>query len=113
MELHMYYDLKESGKRIRGLRKQFKITQEALAEKLYLSVDSISNYENGKATCMPEHVAKLCEIFNVTADYIYYGRDKGISNRNDKEATILELLNECDTEDIERVEQMIRLFLRK
>lgn len=109
----MYYDLKESGKRIRGLRKQFKITQEALAEKLYLSVDSISNYENGKATCMPEHVAKLCEIFNVTADYIYYGVNKREFDVQDKVANVLELLKECNEEDIIRVEQLIKIYLRK
>ena len=30
----MYYDLVESGKRIRELRKQFGLTQEELAERL-------------------------------------------------------------------------------
>lgn len=67
------YDAVEAGKRIREVRKKNKYTQEQLAEKLFLTAESVSNFENGKTMCMPENVAKICEIFGVTADYIYYG----------------------------------------
>lgn len=38
------------------------MTQEQLAEIMYLSVDSISKIENRKVNCMPEHVVKLCNV---------------------------------------------------
>lgn len=67
------YDAVETGKRIRAIRKQNKFTQEQLAEELYLTAESVSNFENGKTMCMPENIAKICELFGVTSDYIYYG----------------------------------------
>ena len=42
------YDAKQFGKRLQKLRKSRKITQAELAEKLFLSEDTISNIENGK-----------------------------------------------------------------
>ena len=43
----MYYDLVESGKRIRELRKQFGLTQEELAERLGVALNTISRIEIG------------------------------------------------------------------
>lgn len=51
------YDAVETGKRIRAIRKQNKFTQEQLAEELYLTAESVSNFENGKTMCMPENIA--------------------------------------------------------
>ena len=65
-----YYDANKVGAQIRKIRKENHMTQEELAAELVLSVDSISNYENGKTTCMPEHMMHICEIFNVSIDYI-------------------------------------------
>ena len=44
----MYYDLVESGKRIRELRKQFGLTQEELAERLGVALNTISRIEIGQ-----------------------------------------------------------------
>ena len=71
----------EAGKRIRTIRKKNKVTQEQLAEKLFLTAESVSNFENGKTMCMPENVARICELFGVTADYIYYGIEIGSNKR--------------------------------
>lgn len=76
------YDAVEAGKRIREVRKKNKYTQEQLAEKLFLTAESVSNFENGKTMCMPENVAKICEIFGVTADYIYYGIESASKIKN-------------------------------
>ena len=95
------YDAKAVGMRIKELRKGI-MTQEKLAEELFLSVDSVANFENGRSTCMPEHVARICEIFNVTSDYIYYGKE-----------AVLDLLEDCNVDDLRRIEQMIKIYLRK
>ena len=43
----MYYDLVESGKRIRKLRKQNGLTQEQLADLLGVALNTISRIEVG------------------------------------------------------------------
>ena len=85
--------------------------EEQLAEKLFLTSESVSNFENGKTMCMPENVAKICEMFGVTADYIYYGVESrgtdvaGVDN-------IVNLLKGCNADELDRIEKMIALFLR-
>ena len=62
------FDAKEIGKQIARLRIRNKYTQERLAEKLKVSPQAVSKWENGKA--VPE-VALLCELsklFNCSVD---------------------------------------------
>ncbi len=106
------YDAKAVGKRIKDIRKG-RITQEALAEKLFLSVDSVANFENGRSVCMPEHVARICELFNVSSDFIYYGVSDKTESISDKYRPIFDLLEECEDEDLQRIEQIVRMYLRK
>lgn len=106
------YNAEKFGKRLRMIRKTNKMTQEKLAELLFLSVDSISNYENGKATCMPEHLTKICQIFNVSADYFYFEKDKKLYEKS-KIGNIISKLEQCNDFDIERISQMISILLAK
>lgn len=106
------YDVKEFGARIRSIRKVNKMTQEDLANKLMLTAESVSNIESGKTNCMPEHIVHICEIFNITTDYLYFG----IENQEQVKADTDELsalLSDCSAEELERVTQMVKLFLRK
>ena len=73
MNVMISYDASVVGERIRDIRKKNGYTQSRLGEQLMLSVDSVSNIENGKTTCMPEHIMRLCQLFNVSADYFYFG----------------------------------------
>ena len=50
----IHYNAVEFGRRIRTIRKQKKMTQQELAELLFLSEESVSNFETGKTMCMPE-----------------------------------------------------------
>lgn len=106
------YDAKKVGQRIRKIRKVNCLTQEKLAEKLLLSVDSISNFENGKQTCMPEHIVHMCELFSVSMDYFYFDNDVQKNINGNKFIVLEKLLFDTSDEDIERVEQMVRLFLK-
>ena len=62
------------GNRIAQRRKELHFTQEQLAEKVGLSLQSISCIELGKKAIRPENLAKLCAALDVTADYILYGK---------------------------------------
>ena len=62
------------GQRISRRRKELCLTQEQLAEKVGLSLQSISCIELGKKAIRPENLANLCVHLDVTADYILYGK---------------------------------------
>lgn len=66
--------LREIGQRINNRRKELKLTQEQLAEKMEVSVQMISNLELGKKAIRPENLVKLCGVLSVSADYILMGR---------------------------------------
>lgn len=65
--------LGEIGARINVKRKELGITQEALAEKMDVSVQMISNLEKGKKAIRPENLVKVCEALGISADYILRG----------------------------------------
>ncbi len=65
--------LKEMGARISGRRKELNLTQEALAEKMDVSIQMISNLELGKKAIRPENLIKVCDALGVSADYILRG----------------------------------------
>ena len=66
--------LKEIGSRINLKRKEMKLTQEELAERIDVSVQMISNLELGKKAVRPENIIKLCDALNISADYILRGK---------------------------------------
>ena len=55
-------------------RKAMQLTQEKLAEKMGVSLQSISSIELGKKGIRPENLANLCLHLETTADYILYGK---------------------------------------
>lgn len=65
--------LKEIGKRINARRRELGLTQEALAERMEVSVQMISNLELGKKAIRPENLIKLCDVLNVSSDYVLRG----------------------------------------
>lgn len=65
--------LKQMGERIYHRRKLLKLTQEEMAEKMGVSTQMISNLELGKKAIRPENLIKLCEVLNISADYILTG----------------------------------------
>jgi len=52
------------------LRKQKGYSQESLAEKLDVSRQAISRWENGETTPDMSVLIKLCEVYSISADYL-------------------------------------------
>ena len=63
----------ELGNRIKELRKAQSINQDDLAEKLFVSRQTISNWENDKSYPDIQSVLLLSEIFNVSVDQLLKG----------------------------------------
>lgn len=112
MEYTYSYDGKEFGNRLRAIRKKNDYTQEQLADLLLLSVDSISNMENGKTTCMPEHMMKICQIFNVSADYFYFHMDKELIYKETRDLdSLISLLKTCGDSEYSKICRIIKIML--
>ena len=65
--------LKDMGKRISDRRKQLRLTQDELAEKMDVTPQMISTAELGKKAIRPENLLKLSEALEVSTDYILTG----------------------------------------
>ena len=73
-----------TGQKIAKLRIRANLTQEQLAEKLYITRELVSKWETGKRNPNYKMILKIAEIFNVEAEDIF--------NLND---ILLEELSEC------------------
>jgi len=97
--------LTDMGGRIAQRRKELHLTQEQLAEKIGLSLQSVSCIELGKKAVRPENLAKLCHHLDVTADYILCGK------RNEQQMNdITAKLSKLDPEAYKAVQMMIDLL---
>lgn len=56
------------AEQLKQLRTEKQLSQEALAEQLHISRQSISKWENGDATPDLEHLVKMSEILEVSLD---------------------------------------------
>lgn len=65
--------LKAMGQRIMLRRKSLQMTQEEFSERLGVSPQMISNLELGKKAIRPENLAKVCEVLDLSADFILTG----------------------------------------
>lgn len=98
--------LKEMGKRVSIRRKNLNLTQEALAEKMNVSIQMVSNLELGKKAIRPENLAKLCGILNISADYLLTG-----TKANDLADTLTEKIRRLSDDKIELVNSIVDLCL--
>ena len=61
------------SKNIKQIRIKNKMTQEELAEALFVTRQTISNYETGKSNPDIETILKIAEVFKVDANTVIYG----------------------------------------
>ena len=90
---------KETGKRIRLLRKQKGLSQEELADRLHVSSNTVVTIECGLRRPSVDFVVDLVNFFDTTVDYIILG--EGIKKESDYDF----LIREID----DQVEQLLEL----
>lgn len=71
----MYYNQKESGKRIAKLRKERGLTQDQLAEKLNISTSNLGKLERGLQGLSIDLLVEIRCFFGVSTDYILLGEE--------------------------------------
>ena len=98
------------GKRIKELRERKKLTQEKLAEKVGLDLQTISRIETGYYFTSFENLEKLANALEVTmADLFNFGHLKT------KEELIKEINTELSTsseKDVQRIHKLIFGYLK-
>ena len=103
--------MNQLARQIKKLRTDNHLSQDDLAEKLYVSRQSISKYENGEATPDMDKLVQLAEIFGVSLDYLILGREpeKEVLVEQRGKMNAWEFLNEESKRPVENKE--IFLFI--
>lgn len=70
--------LVEMGNRIAKLRKLKKLSQEVLAEKADVSIQTISSAERGTKALRPINLLNICKALDTSADYLLTGKTSEI-----------------------------------
>ena len=83
------------GKNIVYYRKKQKITQEELAERLFVSRQTISRWENDSILPDVETVIKLCELFGCSMDTLV----RGDAEAEEKEEIKIEINADLENSD--------------
>lgn len=97
------------GNRMKLRRKELRIKQSELAEKLDISNNHISSIENGREKPSLDMFLKICEELNVTPDYLLLGN----VHANNIPKNITESLLLCSDDDIELASQFIELLVHR
>jgi len=74
--------MRDIGKNIKDLRVARNMKQDQLAEKLFVTRQTVSNYENGKSRPDIDTIIKLSEVLDCDVDNILYGTAK--TNNSEK-----------------------------
>ncbi len=104
-------DLREMGKRIRAKREFLQITREQLAEKLGVSSQFISDVEYGHKGLSIKRLYMLCQVLDVSADYILVGKITQIDDEASRfREEIQAILTRCNKEQLKGMTEIARIY---
>ena len=101
----------EVGKRIRKIREHQHFTREKLSERADISIQFLSDIENGHKSMTVLTIINLAKALNVSIDYMLLG--KSISEENTgQDEMILNMLSNLPKEKKQLIEELIQLFIK-
>ena len=92
----------EFVERLKTLRKQVKLTQAQIAEKLDISQQAYASWERGVKKPTQENLVKIAQVLNVTVDYLV-----GNSEEQSDEFDNIELLFRMNSKGLTEEEKII------
>lgn len=103
-------NFEQIGKNIRATRIQKNLTQEYLADTIDVNVSHISNIENNRVKVSLTALVAICNVLNVSVDYILKQEytDAVASSTLDKE--IIEAVSESSLEKKKKILQIIKIL---
>ena len=87
------------GKFIAECRKQNRLTQMQLAEKLNITDRAISKWENGKSLPDSSIMLELCEVLGITVNDLLSGEVVSVNDNRNSEKLLLEMVKEKEKAD--------------
>lgn len=105
--------MNQLAQQIRVLRTAKNLSQDELAEKLYISRQAVSKWENGEATPDIDKLVQLAEIFGVSLDYLVLGKEpeKEIVVEQRGKMNVWEYLNEESKRPLTRGDVVSLIFV--
>lgn len=100
----------EIGKRIKQIREDMGMTKEKFAKLLGISGQYLGVVEHGKSYLSIDKLKILCDLTNLSADYILFGKDNNVIN-NTKKA--LSDFSDKQIEDGCELLQKLALFMKE
>lgn len=103
-------DYHSIGKNIRRHRNRLGITQEALAEKVNVSIPHISRIENGSAKPSLQTLVDVCNALDVPLDYLM--RDSIHAAQRCADSRLDEVLADCSAQEMDMIADVAEAVLR-
>ena len=109
------FDAEQMGEQLKKLRNSLRLSQEKFAERLGMSRDTIYNYEKGKTAIPHDLIKRLCQEFNVSADYFYFETDKPLVEDNTISITdaFTKELEQCTDLEKQQLMEMLKILRMK
>jgi len=105
----MEFDFLEMGQRIAEKRKQLKIKQNTLAERIGVSNNHLSGIERGQTVPSMETFIKICNELETTPDYLLMGS----MHTDDLPRNLCDSLTLCSKDDLATVCFLVQHMLLK
>lgn len=81
--------MRDIGKNIKALREWKCLTQDQLAEKLFVTRQTVSNYETGRSRPDVEMLTKIADVLDVDANTVIYGIEPTLEQRLEKKSLVI------------------------
>ena len=99
------------GEKLRDWRKNNKISQKDIGEKLEVDQKQISNYENGKSNPSLEGFITICQLMGVSADWLLF--DKEYDSLREDEKEMLKIYNGLNDKNKQKLIGKAELILEE
>ena len=84
--------MRDIGKNIKALREEKKLSQEQLAERLFVTRQTVSNYETGRSRPDVDMLTRIAEVLDVDANTLIYGVELSPEQRLERKKLIIAFL---------------------
>ncbi len=95
------------GERVRSTRELMSLSREHFAELCDISSSFLSDVERGKKSMTIKTLRKICNVGNVSPNYIVLG----ISENNSDMDTIIDMLGQLDNQYMPYITDIIKAYL--
>lgn len=98
------------GQKIKKARKQKGLSQEQLAEMVWISTTHMSHIETGSTKLSLPVLADIAQTLNISTDYLIFDENNGNTNQN-KESDIKHInniLKQCSPDQVAVISEVVK-----